>query len=242
MKHALYYIYHDVPLWMLFSASVPKLLNESLETPGGTLTFLPDQVVQLPEIVLHHCIWVPTFLKEKPFQHCACPSGLILKGSYSLSSNVYITERKTVIAFFFSSCITSNPYIKFKRFALLFQIINIFCSCNCHCACCVKSASSLHWLFVCMCFWIPTICPRLGSVLWLLLFHWFKQSPPSDQCYRWNRAVVAEPPSLKGSGLQRGECYPGPWAGEITILNAAVHSRLPAATCSVCNDCYVVKV
>lgn len=97
-------------------------------------------------------------------------------------------------------------------------------------------------IWVCVCFWIPTIWFHLGSVLRLLQLHWPKQSSPSDQRHRWDWAVVAEPSSLQGTGLQWGECYLGPWTGEIIIPSSALNSCLLAATCWVDNDCSVVTV
>lgn len=97
-------------------------------------------------------------------------------------------------------------------------------------------------LFGCVCFWMSTILLHLGSVLWLLQLHWPKQSPPCDKRHRWDRTVVAEPSSLQGTGLQWGECYLGPWTGEIIIPYSAVNSCLLAATCCVNNDCSVVTV
>lgn len=93
-----------------------------------------------------------------------------------------------------------------------------------------------------ICVWMPTIWHHLGSVLWLLQLCWTKQSPPGDQRHRWDRALVAEPSSLQGTGLQWSECYPGPWAGEIIIPYSAMNSCLPAAACSLNNDCCVVTV
>lgn len=93
-----------------------------------------------------------------------------------------------------------------------------------------------------ICVWMPTIWHHLGSVLWLLQLRWTKQSPPGDQRHRRDRALVAEPSSLQGTGLQWSECYPGPWAGEIIIPYSAMNSCLPAAACSLNNDCCVVTV
>ncbi len=77
--------------------------------------------------------------------------------------------------------------------------------------------------------WILTLWHHLGSVLWPLQRCWPQQSPPGEQRHRRDREVVAEPSSLQRTALQRGECYPGPRAGEMITLDSAMNSCLPAA-------------
>lgn len=89
---------------------------------------------------------------------------------------------------------------------------------------------------------MPTIWHLLGSVLRLLQCQRPTQSPPGEPRHRRDREVVAEPPSLQGTGLQPGQRHPGPWAGEIIMPCSAMNSCLPAATCRRRNDCSVGTV
>lgn len=123
---------------------------------------------------------------------------------------------------FFKSRI-SLIYIKDIIFICFLSLL--FC-CRC-CRCCFKLLA-VQVIFLqapppllnmsANCFWILTTWYLLGSVLWLLQLRWPKQSPPCDQCHWWDWTVVAEPSSLQGDCLQWGECYPGPWTGEIIII------------------------
>lgn len=52
-----------------------------------------------------------------------------------------------------------------------------------------------------------------GPVLRHLLLREQQQGPPHNQCHRRDRALVAEPPSLPGAGVQPGQRHFGPWTG-----------------------------